>query len=83
MFAKIASKFWRLELELALHSGLIMHAVPAIAAGIADAITGTLFFVHGSEWERIQLRSTDFLSPVNVADLWLVRVHIASLAHML
>ena len=44
-----------------------------LAAGVADALAGTLIFTHGGEWERVVLRTADFATAVQAADLWLVR----------
>ena len=62
----------------ALAGALIFQAMPllgaeVLAAGVADALAGTLIFTHGGEWERVVLRTADFATAVQAADLWLVR----------
>jgi hypothetical protein len=49
-----------------------MHGAAVLAAGVTDALAGTLLFTHGGQWERVKLGLADFSSPVQIADLWLV-----------
>ena len=49
-----------------------MLGAAVVAAGLADAVAGTLIFTHGGEWGRVVLREADFDSAVQAADLWLV-----------
>jgi hypothetical protein len=49
-----------------------MHGAAVLAAGVTDALAGTLLFTHGGHWDRVKLGLADFSSPVQIADLWLV-----------